>query len=222
MMEQVRKALNGKYIKNKPCINTTNTYNCKMKKHFFLILIFASIVSFSGCEKGYFGAAGVLLSGGAKNLEYYKGDLPCTFYRRNYNDDRCRKIVGIPWMVIKYNRSDHFIVDFEFGLSEVLQIATASPSYPEPTLDASTIDYHRKLKLVDPVVLLVNWPVTAWNETITNGSLGAGGVIFYYNTGATKYTFSYLPGGQITGGADNLDGTGIETDTKMDFDMRKL
>ncbi|MFH0865216.1 MAG: hypothetical protein V1904_03420 [Bacteroidota bacterium] len=192
-----------------------------MNKLTKLILITVAIVSMTACEKGYMGFAGYMISGANNNKEYYKGVIPCSFYRRNYDDVRCRKITGIPFMVIEYNRTDHHIIDFEFGLCEVTQTTLATPSFPEPTLDASTLDCYKKLDLKDPVVLLVNWPVTAWGETVTNGSLGAGGVIFYYNSyGSTKYTFSYITG-QITGGAENLDGTGIETDTMMDFDMTK-
>ena len=127
-------------------------------------------------------------------------------------------------MVVKYSSSDHHIIDFEFGLSEITQTQIASPAAaPEPTIDASSIDYQKKLKLSNPVVLLVNWPVTAENQTVTNGSLNAGGVIFYYDQyGATKYTFSYLPAGSMTGGAVDEDGTGIETDTQSSFNMLKL
>jgi len=192
-----------------------------MKKYVTNILIIAFILSLTACEKGYLGMSGVLISGGASNKEYYKGVIPCSFFRRNYNGDRCRQITGIPFMVLEYDRTDHHITDFEFGLCEVTQTALATPSIPEPTMDASNLDCYKKLDLEDPVVLLVNWPVTAWGGTVTNGSLGAGGPIFYYNSyGSTKYTFSYLTG-QITGGAENLDGTGIETDTMMDFDMEK-
>lgn len=190
-----------------------------MKTKLKIILLLAATLSFSGCEKGYLGIVGVKLAGNG-NYEYYTGAIPNSYYRQNYMGERAMMITGKPFMVVKYDRTSHEILDFEFGLSEVTQTVVGANPIPEPTLDAGSIDYHKKLNLVSPVVLLVNWPVTAWGETITNGSLDAGGVIFYYRAyGATYYTFSYLPAGSMTGGAVNLDGTGIETDSENSFNL---
>lgn len=46
-----------------------------MKKHVVLILILASIVSFSGCEKGYFGLAGKLLSPARDVTGHWEGTM---------------------------------------------------------------------------------------------------------------------------------------------------
>jgi len=193
-----------------------------MKNSLILLLVFI-VLTFTACDKGYLGLSGYLISGANGNLEYYTGSIPNFYYRQNYMGDNALKVSGKPWMVIKYERTTHNIIDFEFGLSQVTQTTVGANPIPEPTIDASTIDYHKKLNLVNPVVLLVNWPVTAEKATITNGSLGAGGVIFYYNQyGATKYTFSYLPAGSMIGGAVNLDGTGVGTDNLSSFNMLKL
>lgn len=192
-----------------------------MKKQGILIFMALAFLFIAGCEKGYFGAAGVALSGGLGNKQYYKGKIPCSFYRRNWEDERATMVTGIPFMVLKIDKSTDKVIDFEFGLSDVTQTTINYPAVPEPTMDGSDLDCFNKLDLKNPIVLLVNWPVTAWDETITNGSLNAGGPIFYYNSyGTTKYTFSRLTD-QITGGAENLDGMGVETETMMDFDMFK-
>jgi hypothetical protein len=191
-----------------------------MNKFTKLVLIAIAIVSMTSCEKGYLGFAGFVASGGASNKQYYKGKIPCSFYRRNWEDELATQVTGIPWMVIEYDRTNDRITDFEFGLSGVTQSYINSPAVAEPTLDGSSLDCYNKLDLENPVVLLVNWPVTAWGGTVTNGSLNAGGPIFYYDDGDTKYTFSRITD-QITGGAENLSGFGIETATMMDFDMFK-
>ena len=191
------------------------------------ILIFAVILCLTACDKGYLGLSGYLISGANGNLEYYTGAIPNTCYAHNYNGDRALKITGKPWMVIKYDKSTHNIIDFEFGLSEATQTEIASPGAALfPTIDASSIDYHKKLGLANPVVLLVNWPVTSEKATITNGSLGAGGVIFYYNDKdfELKWTFSYLPAGSMVGGVVMTGGydLGVETDALNSFNMLKL
>ena len=188
-----------------------------------LTVIIAAILMLTACKKGYLGLTGFEIAGGGKNLEYYVGKIPNSYYYRNDDGNLSLQVTGKPWMVVKYNPSDHHIIDFEFGLSEVTSTILDGASSPEATLDASTIDYCNKLKLVSPVALLVNWPVTAWGGTVTNGSLGAGGVIFYYTfNGNTKYTFSYLPAGSMVGGAENLNGWGLETQTLSSFNMLKL
>ncbi len=195
-----------------------------------MILIFASILSLTGCEKGYLGIAGVGISGGVNsNLEYYKGAIPNSCYSYNYMGDRALKITGKPFMVVKYERSTHYITDFEFGLSEATQtsIGPGPNAIPQPTIDASGLDCYKKCGLKNPVVLLVNYPVAtaSWsgsNVTIKNGSLGAGGVIFTYTSPYTKdlWTFSYLPAGSMTGGVVMGDGTGVETDDpKISFNL---
>ncbi len=184
------------------------------------VLLLAVILFIASCEKGYMGFTGYLLSGANGNVTLYQGDIPNTYYRQNYMGDRATKIMGKPFMAVKFDKTSNKVIDFEFGLSEVIQSAVGPNSIPEPTLDAENIDYQKKLNLKSPVALLVNWPVTAWDQTITSSTLSDGGYTFSYSSyGATKFTFSYLPAGILTGGAENLDGTGIETDTESTFNM---
>lgn len=183
------------------------------------VLIISVFLIFAACSNGYFGITGVILS---DNLEYYKGAIPNSFYTQNYMGERALKVTGKPWMIVKYERSTHHILDFAFGLSEITQSNVGEDPIPYPTASADMIMHSKKLNLKGPIALLVCWPVTTnvLDQEIYNGSLGAGGVIFYYNHyGYTFYTFSYLPAGSMVGGAKNLDGTGIETLTGIDFNL---
>ncbi|MBS4057673.1 MAG: hypothetical protein KGZ82_10190 [Bacteroidales bacterium] len=158
--------------------------------------------------------------------EYYKGAIPNSYYIYNFMEERALKVSGKPFMVVKYDKITHNILDFEFGLSEVTQTAVPGASFgvaPEPTLDASSIDYQEKLGLVSPVDLLINWPVTAWGYQITNESLNGGGLSFSFSGYGSKWTFSYLPAGSMTGGAVILDyTTGRETDAANSINMLRL
>ncbi len=184
------------------------------------LLLLAVLLSFASCEKGYMGFTGYLLSGADGNVTLYQGAIRNTYYRQNFMGDKATMIMGKPFMAVKFDKTSNKVLDFEFGLSEVLQSAVGPNSIPEPTMDADNIDYQKKLNLKSPVALLVNWPVTAWDQTITTSTLSDGGYTFSYRSyGATKFTFSYLPAGIITGGAENLDGTGIETETESTFNM---
>ncbi|MFA4853213.1 MAG: hypothetical protein WC599_11895 [Bacteroidales bacterium] len=157
--------------------------------------------------------------------EFYRGSIPNSYYMYNYMNERALKVTGKPFMVVKYDRLTHDIIDFEFGLDEVTQSAIPGASVsapPEPTLNASSIDYKDKFNLKSPVDLLVNWPVTAWGDNITNGLLGAGGSFFSYSAYGCKWKFSYLPAGSMTGGVTILDYIGgRETDTESSFNMLK-
>lgn len=112
-----------------------------------------------------------LISG--NRYEYWKGDIPNTYYCLNMWGERALKVTGKPFMCVKYNPVNHEILDIEFGLSEVVQehlpTPSGDPAAPEPTLAAENISYYKKLNLKSPVVLLLNWPVATANGAITNG-----------------------------------------------------
>jgi len=126
------------------------------------------VVSLTACGGG----------GGAEGYQYWKGDIPNSYYLLNIYGERARKVTGKPFMVLTYDRISLEITDCEFGLSEVTQEAIPNPSNfpapPEPTLDANTIYFHEKLDLKSPVALLVCWnnvnlPGGVSKSPITNG-----------------------------------------------------
>ena len=160
-------------------------------------------------------------------LEYYKGAIPNSFYTYNFMDERALQVSGKPFMVVKYDKLTHNILDFEFGMSEVVQtkvpgVSIAAP--PEPTIDGSKLDYAAKFGLKNPVVLLVNWPSTAWGGVVTNGILSVGGpAFFYYSGNGSKWSFSYLPAGSMTGGVEIINSvTGYETLAANSFNLLKF
>jgi hypothetical protein len=192
----------------------------KNKIWFTLIIIMGvSIMLTSSCKKADKGSDETF--GYEYGYEYYKGAIPNSYYIINMYGERALKVTGKPFMILKYTKLTHYILDCEFGLSEITQsqISGTQGEPWEPTLDASM--FEKKLNLVSPVDLLVEW--TLDTRTITNGSLGAGGVIFSFSDviGIT-WTFSYLPAGSLTGGVKNLNNYGMETDSENSFVLNRL
>lgn len=202
------------------CI-TLKIYKIKKIKFYiaeWIIIIAALMTIAPSCDKNFLENSTSLLSGGDanSNYEYYKGVIPNSCYS-TIQGERAVKITGKPFMAVKYERATHRILDFDFGLSEVTQTLLTGV-VPVPAIDISAISYRDKLNLVGPIISLVNWP-TAFGETVTNGSLNAGGYWFYYSGHGTKWSFSYLPAGSMTGGAVWLGGEGYETDKENSFNM---
>lgn len=123
--------------------------------------------------------------GGTVGYQYWKEDIPSSYYTLNFYGERARKVTGKPFMVLTYDKITLQIIDCEFGLSEVTQVAITNPSNspaaPEPTLDAGSIDYQAKLNLKSPVDLIVGWKS---KSSINNGSLN-GSPSFSFNTGSS-------------------------------------
>jgi hypothetical protein len=157
----------------------------------------------------------------AQVYEYWKGDFPNFFYVVNIYGEKSVKVTGKPWLVIKRDPVSLLVLDCEFGLSEVTQTNLPTDSKfaapPEPTLAASTIDFHDKLQLdaTKPVVLGVGWGTKA---TLVNSFQG-----FSFTQGSSpggvganeKWTFSYI-GLNMSGGVKNIDLTyflGNDSDT---------
>jgi hypothetical protein len=168
---------------------------------------------------------------GTVGYQYWKGDIPNSYYTLNFYGERARKVTGKPFMVLTYDKITLQIIDCEFGLSEVTQVAITNPSNspaaPEPTLDAGSIDYQTKLNLKSPVDLIVGWRS---KSSINNGSLN-GSPTFSFNTGSS-------PGGvghnelwsfsnnnvSMWGDVKNIDTTyylGRDSDSKA-FSLLKL
>jgi len=101
-------------------------------------------------------------------------------------------------MVVKYNNITSQILDCEFGLSGATQTQVPNPSnmqgFPEPTIDASSIDYHEQLGLISPVVVLGGWGFKS--EIVSTLGLpvtiNSGALFSFYNgiqlAGGTHYT----------------------------------
>lgn len=199
-------------------------------KVFSMNFALISAIFLSGC-----GGAGSTSTGTpppsspAETYEFWRGDIPNSYYVLNLYGERGLQVTGKPWMVLKRDGITLQVVDCEFGLSEVTQTSISTPSGlaapPEPTLAATAIDYYSKLQLdtTKPVTLCVGW---GSKSTIVNGvqtfsfTLGSspGGV--GYNEG---WSFSYL---SLTmwGDVKNIDTTyylGIDSDSKA-FSLMKL
>jgi hypothetical protein len=146
--------------------------------------------------------------------EYWVGAIPNSYYEFNIFGEKGLQVKGKPFMVLTYNRTTGDYLDCEIGLSEVTQTNITTPSGiwvpPDPTLDASVIDFKDKLGLKSPVDLMVGWNSTydSTKTAITNGlknfsfranySIGFGGG---YNE---EWKFSYVSN-IMTGGVKNLD-----------------
>lgn len=195
---------------------------------FILALLMAAFVVACG-GAGTSASAPTMPSSPAETYEYWRGDIPNSYYVMNIYGERARKVTGKPWMVLKRDRISLQIIDCEFGLSEVTQVAVANPSNfaapPEPTLAATSLDFYNKLQLdtTKPVTLNVGWGSKA---TLVNGvqtfsfkdGSSPGGV--GYNE---SWSFSYL---SLTmwGDVKNIDNTyylGIDSDSKA-FSLMKL
>lgn len=176
-----------------------------------LLAVLLSAAFLAGCGSGSGTSTGADKEDtGAVGYQYWRGDIPNSYYVLNIYGERARKVSGKPFMVVKYDKVSLQITDCEFGLSEVSQEAVTNPSNlaaaPEPTLDASTIDYHTKLDIKSPVVLLAGW---GSKSTIANGvqnfsfSRGSspGGVGYNEN-----WAFSY-DSVSMWGGVRNIDTT---------------
>ncbi|MBS1685120.1 MAG: hypothetical protein JSS76_10210 [Bacteroidetes bacterium] len=130
---------------------------------------------------------------GAYGYSYWTGAIPNSYYMYNVMGEPGRTVTGKPFLVMKYDKVTLQVVDCEFGLSEVTQTGYSTPSgigvAPEPTLNASTIDYQSKLGLVSPVDLLVEWNISGYTtkDSVVNGyqsfsfhrkGSGIGGVVY--------------------------------------------
>lgn len=130
---------------------------------------------------------------GAYGYSYWTGAIPNSYYMYNVMGEPGRTVTGKPFLVMKYDKVTLQVVDCEFGLSEVTQTGYSTPSgigvAPEPTLNASTIDYQSKLGLVSPVDLLVEWNISGYTtkDSVVNGyqsfsfhrkGSGVGGVVY--------------------------------------------
>ncbi|HTW91776.1 MAG TPA: hypothetical protein VMH22_08715 [bacterium] len=115
----------------------------------------------------------VLVScGGGQHYEYWKGSIADSYYVLDLYGDRQLQVTGIPFMCVKYDPTDHSILDVEFGLSGVTQQYLETENgihFPEPTLDAGNVSYASRLGLKSPVALLLNWPVAASSGQVNNG-----------------------------------------------------
>jgi hypothetical protein len=177
------------------------------------------------CVLGFAGVAGLIslphisLPGGggdgAEDYQYWKGEIPNSYYLLNIYGERAAKVTGKPFMILKYDKVTLEITDCEFGLSEVTQEGISNPSDtpapPEPTLDAEVIDFHEKLGLKSPVDAIVSWNINlpgGVSKSITNGvqqfsfihptnGIGPG-------SNSEKWTFVYTSG-IMTGGVENID-----------------
>lgn len=159
--------------------------------------------------------------------EYWRGDIPNTFYWLNIYGDRALQVTGKPWMVIKRDPISLKILDLEFGLSEVTQQQLPNPnnlpSAPYPTVSASSIDYASRLglDLTKPVALCVGW------RSATNLVNGVQNITFNHGGSASNPTeqwhFSFLTLEQW-GGVTNLDTyayLGSDSDTNA-FKLMKI
>ncbi|MHB9097222.1 MAG: hypothetical protein ACYC5X_05305 [Syntrophales bacterium] len=168
------------------------------------------------------------------DFQLWKGAIPNSYYVLNTYGERARKVTGKPFMVVKYNNITLEIIDCEFGLSEVTQVAMSNPSNmpapPEPTLSATSIDYHSQFNLQGPVALLVTWsfksPITLPNGLPIKINSGA---LFSFKTGSSpggvgynkQWSFSQ-DSVSMTGGVNNIDTyyyLGIESDTIKSFNL---
>lgn len=169
----------------------------------------------SGCGGGG-GTTGGGGGGGAEGYQYWKSNDNASYDLFNIYGDKARRVTGKPFLVLTYDKISLEITDCEFGLSEVTQEAISNPNDfpapPEPTLDASAIDFHEKLGLNSPVDLCVSWnidlPGGISKSEIINGvqqfsflhpanAIGPGG-------NSEKWIFNYTSV-SMTGGVTNLD-----------------
>lgn len=157
------------------------------------------------------------------DYRFWQGGLSTNFYYIvNIYGDRAVKVTGRPFMVEKFNNITLQILDIEFGMSEVTQVAIpnannfAAPL--EPYINATSIDYNSKFNLQGNVVLLSTWNTGSGKSSITNGvqnfsfkeGSSPGGV--GYNE---QWSFTYTSG-LMTGDVKNIDTTyflGIDSDT---------
>ncbi len=133
-------------------------------------LVFAALISLitlASCKKN--------ADTGAYGYSYWTGAIPNSYYMYNIMGEPGRTVTGKPFLVMKYDKVTLQVIDCEFGLSEVTQTGYSTPSgigvAPEPTLNASTIDYQSKLDLVSPVDLLVEWNISGYTtkDSVING-----------------------------------------------------
>jgi hypothetical protein len=141
---------------------------------------------------------------GKQGYQWWKGAVDCWYFTYNWEGDFAMKITGKPWMVLTIDKIQGTITDCEFGFSEVRQETLAEGAIPEPTVDASMIDYHEKLGLQNPVVICVSWG----GKSIINGVQN-----FYFKypengIGSGKnvenWMFNYT-NTSMTGAVNNLD-----------------
>lgn len=180
---------------------------------------------------------GLPFGSGPVGYQYWKGDMPNSYYLLNIYGERARQVTGKPFMVLTYDKTTLEITDVEFGLSEVTQIALANPSDfpapPEPTLDANNIDFYKVLDLKSPVDMLVGWSAQypgGEGRSINNGvqQFSFLGPLFTFGpirgTATESWTFTYTSS-IMTGGVTNLDTTyyvgGTESETNA-FNLRKI
>jgi hypothetical protein len=163
----------------------------------------------------------------AEVYEYWRGDIPNSFYWLNIYGDRALQVTGKPWMVIKRDPVSLRVLDLEFGLSEVTQTPLANPnnmpSAPYPTISPSYIDYASRLglDLTKPAALCVRWqPATNLVNGVQNISFTHGGSA---SNPTEQWNFSFLTLEQW-GGVKNLDTyayLGSDSDTNA-FRLMKL
>jgi hypothetical protein len=155
-------------------------------------------------------------AGQSITYSFWKGDIPNSCYSLNMDGERGIKITGKPFMILNYDPVSGVVKGCEFGLSEVtqepLQTPSGDPAFPEPTLDATALDYSEKLNLKSPVVLLIGWeaPITTYEE------FSSGLWQFSVKKSREEYRFNFNTG-LMEGDVKNLDLNtyfGLESDSK--------
>ncbi len=163
---------------------------------------------------------------GNVGYEYWKGDIPNACYILNCDGERALKLTGKPFMVLTYNKITHEIIDFEFGLSEVIQQGLStknkSPVFPEPTLYAENFFYQEKLDLKSPVISLVGWDSSFPGYT-SKKSITIGVQNFSTRSDKEEWKFNYTSS-LMEGDVKNLDNNlyaGRESESKAFKLMKK-
>ncbi len=148
---------------------------------------------------------------GAVGYQFWKGEIPNSYYYLNIYGHRALKVTGKPWMVLKYDKISGDTLDCEFGLSEVTQAYEPNiddyGTTSQPTLDARMIDYHVQLGLNSPVDLLVSWNgigqlVNGVQQFSFNSNYVSMGGVGY----AESWSFTY-DSISMVGGVKNIDNT---------------
>ncbi len=183
----------------------------KSKTTSIVALLLGALIDLTSCT-AYDGDSITPPAGGAEAYQYWKNTTESSYYLLDSYGKRVTKVTGKPFLVLTYNKVSLDITDCEFGLSEVTQVQLAGGGVPEPTLDAESIDFYKKLGLKSPVDLIVSWnvnlPEGINKSTIENGvqqfsflhpanALGPG-------KNSEKWVFNYT-NETMTAGVTNVD-----------------
>lgn len=134
---------------------------------------------------------------------FWQSEITSFYYCYDMENNLTHQVLGKPFMVLEYDPVTGVPLKCEFGLSEAENKYLPGVEYaiPEALLNASSMQYSKRLDLVSPVSLLCNWDAVSAHEELSSG--GYEFRVDHPNGESYHFTFTF---DGMEGEIENTDG----------------